>query len=88
MWPLLAPSLKELTGERTMDVLPMLCDLFLKLEPSASPPKIVEPLITARNLAGHPVVVHHRDGQDWDWKAVDCTRISPRPVGVLLPLLL
>jgi len=71
MWPLLAPSLKELTGERTMDVLPMLYDLFLELEPSASPQKIVESLITARNLAGHPVAVHRQDGQDWDWKAVD-----------------
>lgn len=71
MWPLLSPSWKELTGERTMDVLPMLCDLFLELEPSASLPKTVEPFITARKLAGHPVVVHRRDGQDWDWKAVD-----------------
>ena len=60
MWPLLAPILKEHTGERTMDVLPMLCDLFLGgTRPSESLPEAVEPFVSARKLAGHPIVVHH-----------------------------
>ena len=71
MWPLLAPGLKELTGERTMDVLPMLSDLFVEYGPAGSLPKTVEPFLTARKDAGHPVVVHCRDGKDRDWKAVD-----------------
>ena len=71
MWPLLAPGLKELTGERTMDVLPMLGDLFVEYEPAGSLPKTVEPFVTARKNAGHSVVVHCRDGKDRDWKAVD-----------------
>jgi hypothetical protein len=65
MWPLLAPGLKE-TAERTMDVLPMLSDLFLHLKPSAPLPKTVEPFIAARKLAGQPVVVHRGDGLDWE----------------------
>jgi len=64
MWPLLAPSLKE-PVERTMNVLPVLCDLFLELEPSESLPKTVEPFTATRKLAGHPVVVHRRDGLEW-----------------------
>jgi len=64
MWPLLAPILKEHTGEMTMNVLPMLCDLFLGgPQLSESFPEAREPFVSARKLAGHPIVVHHREEQ-------------------------
>ncbi len=66
MWPRLVPTLKELTGERTMDVLPMLCDLFLGgLKQSESLPETIEPFVATRKLADHPVVVHRLEGQGW-----------------------
>jgi len=72
IWRLLAPTLTQHTGERTADVLPRLCDVFLKrLTPSESLPETIKPFITARKLAGHPIVVHLQEGQDWSWKAVD-----------------
>jgi hypothetical protein len=71
MWHVLAPNLKERAGERTMDTLPMLRDLFLeKLKPSESLPKTMEPFVAARKLAGHPVAVHRREGQTWTTQAV------------------
>ena len=66
MWPLLAPTLQQHTGENTLNVLPMLCDLFLEQsEPSGPFPETIQPFIAARELAGHPVVVHHQEGGDW-----------------------
>ncbi len=68
MWPLLAPTLKQHTGENTLlvTILPMLCDLFLdQSEPSGPFPETLQPFVAARELAGHPVVVHHKEGGDW-----------------------
>jgi len=66
MWPLLAPTLKQHTGENTFTILPMLCDLFLdQSEPSGPFPETLQPFVAARELAGHPVVVHHKEGGDW-----------------------
>jgi hypothetical protein len=63
---LLAPTLKEHTGESTVDVLLMLYDLFLeKLKPSESLPKTIEPFVAARKLAGHSVAIHRREEQGW-----------------------
>jgi hypothetical protein len=72
MWHILAQSLKGHSGERTMNVLPMLRDLFLERpRPSESLPETVVSFIAARKLAGHPVVVHRREGQAWTTQAVD-----------------
>ena len=72
IWPLLAPTLTQHTGERTVDVLPMLCDLFLeRLKPSELLPETIKPFIAARKLAGHTVAVHRREGQDWSWNVID-----------------
>jgi hypothetical protein len=66
MWPLLAPTLKQHTGENTLNILPMLCDLFLdQSEPSKPFPETLRPFVAARERAGHPVVVHHKEGGDW-----------------------
>ena len=57
---------KQHTGENTLNVLPMLCNLFLEQsEPSGPFPETIQPFIAARELAGHPVVVHHQEGGDW-----------------------
>ena len=72
MWSLLAPTLTQDTGERTVDVLPLPCDLFLeRLESAESLPETIKPFTATRKLAGHPVVFHLREGQDRSWKAVD-----------------
>jgi hypothetical protein len=64
--PFSPTTLKEHAGESTVDILPMLCDLFLeKLKPFESLSKTIEPLVAARKLVGHPVVVHRREGRDW-----------------------
>jgi hypothetical protein len=71
IWPLLAPTLTQHTGERTADVLPRLCDLFLEgLRPSESLPETIKLFIATRKLAGHPVVVHLQE-KNRSWKAVD-----------------
>jgi hypothetical protein len=63
MWPLLAPVLKDYIGERTMDIFPILSDLFLeRVKPSVSLPETIGSFIAARKLAGHPVVVHLQEG--------------------------
>jgi len=72
MWPLLAPTLKQHTGESTLNVLPVLCDIFLGgLEPSEPLPKAIGQFVAARKLTDHPVVVHRREGEARIWKAVD-----------------
>lgn len=66
MWPLLAPTLKQHTGENTLVILPMLCDLFLdQSEPSGPLRETLQPFVAARELAAHPVVVHHKEGGEW-----------------------
>ena len=66
MWPLLAPTLQQHTGEWTMDVLPMLCGIFLEgLKPSEKLPETIEPVVTAHKLAGRPVIVHRLEGGVW-----------------------
>jgi hypothetical protein len=57
--PLITPALKELTGQRTMELLPVLRRIFLgKCYPSGSVPEAMKPFLTARRLSGHPVNVH------------------------------
>jgi hypothetical protein len=72
MWPLLAPTLKQHTGESTLNVLPMLCDVFLEqFEPSEQLPEAIGRFVAARKLTDHPVVVHRREAETRIWKAVD-----------------
>jgi hypothetical protein len=60
MVPLIATALQELIGERTTEVLPNLRGLFFG--GSAIPETVQEtmqPFVTARQLSGQPVAVHH-----------------------------
>ena len=59
--PLVAAALGELTGERTMEVLPALENLSLDgLEQSESTQDAIESFITARRLSDRPVVVQRQ----------------------------
>jgi hypothetical protein len=58
--PLVATALLDVIGERTTEALPNLRDLFLG--GSAIPetvPEAMQPFVTARQLSGQPVAVHH-----------------------------
>ena len=60
--PLVTAALRELTGERTMEVLPELENLSLdELKPSGSARDAMESFITARELLDRPVVVQRRN---------------------------
>jgi hypothetical protein len=57
--PFVTAALQELTGERTMEVLPVLNSLFLEgLEPSGPMQEAIKPFVSARQLSDHPVVIH------------------------------
>jgi hypothetical protein len=60
--PSVAHVLQELAGERVMEVLPALHDLFLEgLQPSGSVQEALKPFLAARQCSNHPVVI-----QRWD----------------------
>jgi hypothetical protein len=55
---LIAPALQELTGERVMEVLPALGRIGVPdRDPPGSVRQVLEPFITARQLANRPVTV-------------------------------
>ena len=58
-----ARALRELSGERATEVLPALQNLFLK--PSGPAREAIKPFITARQLSGYPVAVHHWEGESY-----------------------
>jgi hypothetical protein len=59
---LVAPALKELTGERATEVLPMLQNLsFPGSWPSKAAEEAIEKFIAARQLSGRPITVLHGD---------------------------
>ena len=60
--PLVAAALRELTGERTMEVLPALENVSLDelLWSPGSARDVMEPFIAARQLSDHPVVVQRQ----------------------------
>ena len=61
--PLVAAALRELTGERTMEVLPALENVSLDgLEPSGSARDAMGSFIAARQLSHHPVLVQRQKG--------------------------
>ena len=58
--PRIAPTLKELVGERVTEVLPALQTLFLEEKlPSGPVQEIIEQFVASRQLAGHPITVSH-----------------------------
>jgi len=60
--PFVVQVLQELTGERIMEVLPALHDLFLEgLQPSGFVQEALKPFVAARQGSNHPVVI-----QRWD----------------------
>jgi hypothetical protein len=63
--PSIAPSLKELVGGRTMEVLPALENIFLEgLEPSGASGSIlegIEKFVAARQLSDYPITVSRWD---------------------------
>jgi len=60
--PFVAQVLQELAGERIMEVLPALHDLFLEgLQPSGSLQEALKPFLAARQGSNHPVVIQHWD---------------------------
>ena len=60
--PSFALALQELVGERTMEVLPTLENIFLEeFEPSGALHEGIEKFVAARGLTGHSVVVSLRN---------------------------
>ena len=60
--PLVASALRELTGERMMEVLPALENILLdELGPSGSTQDDIEPFLAARQLSGRPIVVKRQN---------------------------
>jgi hypothetical protein len=60
--PLVAPALQELIGERTTEVLPNLCDLFLRGSAKSRSIKefiSIHLFVNARQFSGRPVAIHY-----------------------------
>jgi len=56
LMPFAPTARKELTGERSMEVLPALNRLFLEgFQPSGNVQEVIEPFVSSRRLSGHPV---------------------------------
>jgi hypothetical protein len=67
--PFIAPALQELSGERVTDVLPALQNLFFTGPMPSGPVKeAIQKFIAARQLAGFPVTVRHRDNENQGYK--------------------
>jgi hypothetical protein len=57
--PLVTATFQELTGERTMEVLPVLNNLFLEeFKPSGPVQEAIQLFVSARELSDHPIVIH------------------------------
>jgi hypothetical protein len=56
--PFVTTALQELTGERTMDMLPMLNNLSLEgFEAPGPVQEAIKPFVSARQISGHPVSI-------------------------------
>jgi hypothetical protein len=65
---LVAPALQELAKESVTGVLPALQNLFLnELQPPIPVQEAIDQFITARQLSGHPINVHRRDGEEGEY---------------------
>jgi hypothetical protein len=57
-----ASALQELVGEQVTETLPVLQNIFLEgSPPSGLVPEGIAKFIAAREVSGHPVIVHHRE---------------------------
>jgi hypothetical protein len=56
-----SPALEELVGERVTEILPVLQNIVLEGNPpSGLVPEGIAKFVAARELSGHPAIVHHR----------------------------
>jgi hypothetical protein len=63
---LVAPALGALTEEAVTEVLPALQNIFIEgTQASESVQESIEKFISARQLFGRPVTVHHRERGSW-----------------------
>jgi hypothetical protein len=63
---LVALALHELAGEREVEVLPALRNLFLRTDGwdlSGPVEEAIEQFVVTRRLCGHPVTVHYQDAE-------------------------
>lgn len=68
----IAPSLEELVGERSTEVLPALRSLFLEEEkPSEPVQKAIDNFVATRQLSNHPIVISHWSGKPAPWWRVN-----------------
>ena len=58
-------ALQELTGERVTGVLPALQNIFIWTLPRGPTRETVGTFVATRQLSGHPVAVHIREGREW-----------------------
>jgi hypothetical protein len=70
--PRIAPALQELVGERAMEVLPALQNVFLGDPPSGSSrpaQEIIGKFVAARQLASHPIAISLwlGEGEEFDY---------------------
>ena len=65
--PHIAHALLELVGERVVEVLPILENVFIEeFQPSGSVHEVIEEFVAVRRLAGHPITI-----SCWDTKSAD-----------------
>jgi hypothetical protein len=56
----IAHALQELVGERVMEVLPTLENVFIdEFQPSGPVHEVIKEFVAARQLAGHPIIISH-----------------------------
>ncbi|KAI0287720.1 hypothetical protein BC826DRAFT_739865 [Russula brevipes] len=61
----IATALQGLIGPRATELLPNLCDLFLwKYAITGAVTEAMQPFLTARQLSGQPIAVHHWEGRE------------------------
>jgi hypothetical protein len=60
----IAPALQELVGERVVELLPALQNLFLEeVNPAGPVQEAIRQFVAARQLLGHPVTISHWDSK-------------------------
>jgi hypothetical protein len=66
--PFVTTALQDLTGERTMEVLPVLNNLFLEgFGPPGPVQETIKPFVSARQLSDHPIVIHSNPPPETPW---------------------
>jgi hypothetical protein len=66
--PFVTAALRELAGERTMDMFPALTNLFLEgFRPPGLAQEAIKPFVSARQLSNHPIVIHSGPPPQTPW---------------------